>query len=198
MMFDRKRGGTSRVGVESGRIRPEEVLMRPPEVFVRELAPHEGQRLKRLSKRSKVASTRQRASILLASATLMSAPQIARMWMTDESHVRKVIHDSNPCSLKSWITLRTCDSSVIHMRAICGALINVAEASRIDARCLVEATFDRFDKRFNRCPSCGASSRTNTSGGRIGTSLGRIRPNSTPKPEVPPRFRSNVMRGRTR
>lgn len=69
--------------------------MRPPEVFVRELAPHEGQRLKRLSKRSKVASTRQRASILLASATLMSVPQIARMWMTDESHVRKVIHDFN-------------------------------------------------------------------------------------------------------
>ena len=69
--------------------------MRPPEVFVRELAPHEGQRLKRLSKQSKVASTRQRASILLASATLMSAPQIARMWMTDESHVRKVIHDFN-------------------------------------------------------------------------------------------------------
>ena len=69
--------------------------MRPPEVFVRELAPHEGQRLKRLSKQSKVASTRQRASILLASATLMSAPQIARMWMTDESHVRKVIHEFN-------------------------------------------------------------------------------------------------------
>src|SRR6059036_751117 len=95
MMFDRKRGGTSRVGVELGRIRPEEVLMRPPEVFVRELAPHEGQRLQRLSKRSKVASTRQRASILLASATLMSAPQIARMWLTDESHVRKVIHEFN-------------------------------------------------------------------------------------------------------
>ena len=69
--------------------------MRSPEVFVRELAPYEGQRLKRLSKRSKVASTRQRASILLASNTLMSAPQIARMWMTDESHVRKVIHEFN-------------------------------------------------------------------------------------------------------
>ena len=75
--------------------------MRPPEVFVRELAPHEGQRLKRLSKRSKVASTRQRASILLASATLMSAPQIARMWMTDESHVRKVIHDFNEHGFES-------------------------------------------------------------------------------------------------
>jgi len=68
--------------------------MRPPEVFVRE-APHEGQRLKRLSKQSKLASTRQRALMLLASATLMSAPEIARMLLTDESHVRKVIHDFN-------------------------------------------------------------------------------------------------------
>ena len=69
--------------------------MRPPEVFVRELAPHEGQRLKRLSKTAKHQATRQRASILLASNTLMSVPQIARMWMTDEEHVRRVIHDFN-------------------------------------------------------------------------------------------------------
>ncbi|MGH2801147.1 MAG: IS630 family transposase [Thermoleophilaceae bacterium] len=69
--------------------------MRPAEVFVRELAPLEGQRLKRLSKQSKLASTRQRALILLASNTLMSAPEIARMLLTDESHVRKVIHDFN-------------------------------------------------------------------------------------------------------
>jgi transposase len=75
--------------------------MRPPEVFVRELAPHEGQRLKRLSKQSKLASTRQRASILLASNTLMSAPQIARMWMTDESQVRKVIHEFNERGFES-------------------------------------------------------------------------------------------------
>jgi len=76
-------------------MRSEEVSMRPPEVFVRELAPHEGQRLKRLSKQSKLASTRQRAMILLASNTLMSAPEIARMLLTDESQVRKVIHDFN-------------------------------------------------------------------------------------------------------
>src|SRR4051794_11138341 len=99
--FDLKRGGTFWVGVESGGIGSEEVLVRPPEVFVRELAPYEGRRLKRLSNRSKVASTRQRASILLASATLMSAPQIARMWMTDESHVRKVIHDFNEQGFES-------------------------------------------------------------------------------------------------
>lgn len=75
--------------------------MRPAEVFVRPLSPEEGQRLKRLSKRAKHASTRQRASILLASATLMSAPQIARMWMTDESHVRKVIHEFNERGFES-------------------------------------------------------------------------------------------------
>ncbi len=75
--------------------------MRPPEVFVRELAPHEGERLKRLSKQSKLASTRQRASILLASNTLMSVPQIARMWMTDESQVRRVIHEFNEHGFES-------------------------------------------------------------------------------------------------
>ena len=69
--------------------------MRPPSVFVRPLAAAEGQRLKRLSKQAKHSSTRQRAAILLASATEMSAPEIAEMWMTDESHVRKVIHDFN-------------------------------------------------------------------------------------------------------
>ena len=69
--------------------------MRPPSVFVRSLAPVEGQRLKRLSRRAKHASTRQRAMILLASVTLMSPPEIARMLLTDESHVRKVIHDFN-------------------------------------------------------------------------------------------------------
>jgi Rhodopirellula transposase. len=84
-------------------MRPEEVSMRPAEVFVRELAPHEGQRLKRLSKQSKLASTRQRAMILLASNTLMSAPEIARMLLTDESHVRKVIHDFNE---RGWESLR--------------------------------------------------------------------------------------------
>jgi transposase len=75
--------------------------MRPPEVFVRELAPREGQRLKRLSKTAKHQATRQRASMLLASNTLMSVPQIARMWMTDEEHVRKVIHEFNERGFES-------------------------------------------------------------------------------------------------
>jgi transposase len=51
--------------------------------------------VERLSKQSKLASTRQRAMILLASNTLMSAPEIAPMLLTDESQVRKVIHDFN-------------------------------------------------------------------------------------------------------
>src|SRR3954464_14651556 len=69
--------------------------MRPPEVFVRDLSPQEGARLKSISKKAKYESKRQRAIILLASATGMSAPRIAAMARTDESHVRKVIHAFN-------------------------------------------------------------------------------------------------------
>jgi transposase len=80
-----------------------EVAMRPPEVFVRELSsaqgdyecPEEGARLKSISKKARYESKRQRAIIVLASATGMSAPQIAAMARTDESHVRKVLHSSN-------------------------------------------------------------------------------------------------------
>jgi transposase len=72
-----------------------EVAMRPPEVFVRELAPEEGARLKSISKRAKYQSKRARAMILLASSTGMPAPQIAELMRTDESHVRKVIHAFN-------------------------------------------------------------------------------------------------------
>jgi transposase len=72
-----------------------EVVMRPPEVFVRELSLEEAEQLKRRSRRAKHQSTRVRAMILLASATRMSAPDIARLYRTDESHVRKVIHAFN-------------------------------------------------------------------------------------------------------
>jgi transposase len=73
----------------------QEVAMRPPEVFVRELSPQEGARLKSISKRAKYQSKRQRAMILLASSSGMPAPQIAAAVRTDESHVRKVIHAFN-------------------------------------------------------------------------------------------------------
>jgi transposase len=69
--------------------------MRPAEVFVRELSFEEGARLRSISKRAKYQSKRSRAMILLASATGMSAPQIAGLVRSDESHVRKVIHAFN-------------------------------------------------------------------------------------------------------
>lgn len=69
--------------------------MRPAEVFVRELSPEEGQRLKSISRRAKYQSKRERAMILLASQTGMPAPRIAELVRTDDSHVRKVIHAFN-------------------------------------------------------------------------------------------------------
>ena len=91
-MFDRKLAS----GGERGRMFPSlEVAMCPPEVFVRELSPQEGARLKSISRRAKYQSKRQRAMIVLASSTGMSAPQIAAVVRTDESHVRKVIHAFN-------------------------------------------------------------------------------------------------------
>ena len=69
--------------------------MRPPEVFVRSLSHQEAVRLKRMSTRAEHQSTRIRAAILLASNVKTPAGQIARMWLTDESHVRKVIHEFN-------------------------------------------------------------------------------------------------------
>lgn len=75
--------------------------MRPPEVFVRPLLHDEAVRLKRLSKRAKHQCTRQRAAVLLASNVHMSAVQIADMWRTDPSWVRKVIHEFNERGMNS-------------------------------------------------------------------------------------------------
>ena len=95
--LDRKSG----LVVELGCISTVEVVMRPPSVFVRPLQHEEAVRLKRLSRRAKHESTRQRASVLLASNVRMSVPQIARMWHTDPSWVRKVIHEFNERGLDS-------------------------------------------------------------------------------------------------
>ena len=96
-LLDRKliRGG------EWGCISSVEVMMRPPEVFVRPLLHEEAVRLKRLSKRAKHQCTRQRAAVLLASNVRMTAPQIAAMWRTDPSWVRKVIHEFNERGMDS-------------------------------------------------------------------------------------------------
>jgi transposase len=96
-LLDRKRA----VRGELGRISIVEVMMRPPEVFVRPLLHDEAVRLKRSAKRAKHESTRQRAAILLASNVKMSAPQIAEMWRTDPSWVRKVIHEFNERGMDS-------------------------------------------------------------------------------------------------
>jgi transposase len=89
------------VGGEWGGITSQEVVVRPPEVFVRSLAHDEALTLKRRAKAAKHFATRQRAAILLASNVGNSVPQIAAMWMTDESHVRKVIHDFNERGMAS-------------------------------------------------------------------------------------------------
>ena len=86
---------------ECGCISTLEVVMRPPEVFVRPLLHDEAVRLKRLSKSAKHQCTRQRAAALLASNVKMSAAQIAEMWRTDASWVRKVIHDFNERGMAS-------------------------------------------------------------------------------------------------
>jgi transposase len=89
------------VGGEVGGISIVEVSMRPPEVFVRPLLHDEAIRLKRLSKRAKHQCTRQRAAVLLASNVKMTAPQIAEMWRTDPSWVRKVVHEFNERGMDS-------------------------------------------------------------------------------------------------
>ena len=82
-------------GGELGRITSLGVVMRPVSVFVRELLPEEGNRLKRLSRKATSEVKRERALICWASATRMSPQQIAALVGTDESHVRKVIHAFN-------------------------------------------------------------------------------------------------------
>jgi transposase len=75
--------------------------MRPPSVFVRPLDAAQAQRLKRMARTAKHFSTRQRAQILLASATGMSAVMIAQALCSDESHVRKVIAAFNDVGFES-------------------------------------------------------------------------------------------------
>lgn len=75
--------------------------MRPPSVFVRPLLHEEAVRLKRMSKRAKHECTRQRAAVLLASNVRTPVSQIAAMWRTDPSWVRKVIHDFNERGMDS-------------------------------------------------------------------------------------------------
>lgn len=79
----------------------EVVVARPASVFVRELLPEEAQKLRRISRQSKVFALRQRAQIVLASDARSSAPEIARVLQTDENQVRRVICEFNRGGLAS-------------------------------------------------------------------------------------------------
>lgn len=79
----------------------EVVVSRPASVFVRELSEEEAQRLRRISRQSKVFALRQRAQIVLASDGRSSAPEIARVLQTDENQVRRVIAEFNADGMAS-------------------------------------------------------------------------------------------------
>jgi transposase len=79
----------------------EVVVSRPASVFVRELSVEEAQRLRRISRQSKVFALRQRAQIVLASDARSSAPEIARVLQTDENQVRRVIAEFNADGMAS-------------------------------------------------------------------------------------------------
>lgn len=68
---------------------------RPASVFVRALTPEERVKLRQVSRRSKVFALRQRAQILLASDSGSPAVEIARVLLTDENQVRRVIREFN-------------------------------------------------------------------------------------------------------
>jgi hypothetical protein len=76
-------------------------LARPPSVFVRDLSPEEGVRLRRISRQSKVFALRQPAQILLASDSRVFAREIGRVLQTDENQVRRVIAEFNADGMDS-------------------------------------------------------------------------------------------------
>ena len=76
-------------------------MARPASVFVRGLAPEESEKLRRMSRQSKVFAIRQRAQIVLASDSACPAPQIAQVLQTDENQVRRVIAEFNADGMES-------------------------------------------------------------------------------------------------
>ena len=76
-------------------------MARPASVFVRDLSGDEAVKLRRVSRQSKVFALRQRAQIVLASASRSSAPQIAQVLQTDENQVRRVIAEFNADGMES-------------------------------------------------------------------------------------------------
>src|SRR4051794_27400898 len=86
------------------------------------------------------------------------------------------------------MTLRTCDSSVRAIAAICGADMPVEDANRMIARWRLDWYLAFLEIDFSRAPSSNESSRTNTSGERIATTMIEMRP-SSPRAAS---FRSNL------
>lgn len=76
-------------------------MARPASVFVRDLSEGEAVKLRRISRQSKVFALRQRAQIVLASASRSAAPQIAQVLQTDENQVRRVIAEFNADGMES-------------------------------------------------------------------------------------------------
>ena len=70
-------------------------MARNPEVFVREPSAEEGQRLQRVTRRSKDPVRLRRATVVMASAQGRSVPDIAALLATTEGYVRRVVHDFN-------------------------------------------------------------------------------------------------------
>jgi transposase len=79
----------------------EVVMARPPSVFVRDLDPGEARQVRDLSRKGKTFAQRQRAQIVLASASHMSARQIAEVVRTDENQVRRVVKEFNTDGMAS-------------------------------------------------------------------------------------------------
>jgi transposase len=79
----------------------EVAMARPPSVFVRDLEPDEGRRIRDLSRKGKTFAQRQRAQIVLASASHISARQIAEVVRSDENQVRRVIREFNADGMAS-------------------------------------------------------------------------------------------------
>src|SRR3954470_16782378 len=62
------------------------------------------------------------------------------------------------------MTLRTCDSSVIHIAAICGTAVPTLDANKIAARSRVAKCLACLARRLSASASSCASGLTNTSG----------------------------------
>src|SRR3954453_1495775 len=62
-------------------------------------------------------------------------------------------NDPNPRSLNAWMTLRTCDSSVRALAAICDAGIPVEDANKITARWRLDWYLAFREIDFSRAPS---------------------------------------------